>query len=442
MKRFSIQIAVRIIFLGIFLCPVPFFFSGGNKAIGVIFLMGAIISGFSLYHYSTSVNTKLVRFFESIQYSDFTIKFSSDNKLGKSFQDLNLEMNQVIEAFKSARAEKEANIHFLNTMVQHIDVGIICYDIHGQIEILNNSAIRLLEVYRLRRLDELLKTEHDKLYHEIRELNSGGRFMYHAKNGLQLSVNATKVNLRGRAVKIISLQNIRSELQEKELDAWQNLTKVLRHEIMNSIAPIVSLVGTMRDIVEEDLSGKAIGLEEPINDLSEALKTIESRGKGVMHFVNAYRDFTTLPKPVFVETQASKIMGRIEALALADVKDRNIDISFVVERDFTAALDVDQIEMVLINLVKNAIEAIGGKENGAISVKCFEQNKRRIIEVRDNGSGIVPEALEKIFIPFYTTKKTGQGIGLSLSKQILQMHRGDLTVRSELGKGTAFRLEF
>jgi two-component system nitrogen regulation sensor histidine kinase NtrY len=214
------------------------------------------------------------------------------------------------------------------------------------------------------------------------------------------------------------------------------------HEIMNSSAPIVSLVGTMRDIVEEDLSGKAIGLEEPINDLSEALKTIESRGKGVMHFVNAYRDFTTLPKPVFVETQASKIMGRIEALALADVKDRNIDISFVVERDFTAALDVDQIEMVLINLVKNAIEAIGGKENGAISVKCFEQNKRRIIEVRDNGSGIVPEALEKIFIPFYTTKKTGQGIGLSLSKQILQMHRGDLTVRSELGKGTAFRLEF
>ncbi|MFT7435850.1 MAG: two-component system nitrogen regulation sensor histidine kinase NtrY [Psychromonas sp.] len=250
------------------------------------------------------------------------------------------------------------------------------------------------------------------------------------------------MNLRGRAVKIISLQNIRSELQEKELDAWQNLTKVLRHEIMNSIAPIVSLVGTMRDIVEEDLSGKGIGIDEPINDLSEALKTIESRGKGVMHFVNAYRDFTTLPKPEFVETNASEIMGRIEALVMADAKDRNIEIAFIVEKDFSASLDIDLVEMVLINLVKNAFEAIGEKGKGAISVKCFEQSKLSIIEVRDNGSGIVPEALEKIFIPFYTTKKTGQGIGLSLSKQILQMHRGDLTVRSELGLGTSFRLEF
>jgi two-component system, NtrC family, nitrogen regulation sensor histidine kinase NtrY len=441
MKRFSIQVFLRGFFLAVFLCPVPFFWINNQKALAIVFFLFAVFSGISLYHYAISVNKKLVRFFESIQYSDFTVKFSSDNILGKSFQDLNVEMNLVIDAFKAARAEKEANIHFLHTMVQHIDVGIICYDAHGQIVILNNAAIRLLNVYRLRKLDELLKTEHAVLYHEMRQLNSGQRYMYKAKNGLQLSVNATKVNLRGRAVKIISLQNIRSELQEKELDAWQNLTKALRHEIMNSIAPIVSLVGTMRDIVQEDLIGK-VENNEAIEDLSEALKTIESRGKGVMNFVNAYRDFTTLPKPVFVNITASEILGRIEALAKSDAKVKSIHSEFIVESDFTVSVDIDQIEMVLINLVKNGFEALNGKENGAISIKAFTYKNQFIIEVKDNGMGIVPEALEKIFIPFYTTKKTGQGIGLSLSKQILQMHRGDLTVKSELGLGTSFRLEF
>lgn len=427
--------------MAFFLCPIPFMYQSGNVAMAIVFLLAAVISAFSLYNYSSSVNVKLVRFFESIQYSDFTVKFSSDNKLGKSFQDLNLEMNQVIEAFKAARAEKEANIHFLNTMVQHIDVGIICYDAHGQIEILNNAAIRLLDVYRLRKLDELLNTDHAVLYDEMRKLNSGSRFMYRAKNGLQLSVNATKVNLRGRAVKIISLQNIRSELQAQELDAWQNLTKVLRHEIMNSIAPIVSLVGTMRDIVQEDLKAE-VENQEAIEDLSEALKTIESRGKGVMNFVNAYRDFTTLPKPVFREMPASDILGRIEALVKADAKDRSSNVNFEIESDFEVLCDIDQIEMVIINLVKNAFEAIGDKQDGHVSVRAYQGAKLRYIEVKDNGTGIVPEALEKIFIPFYTTKKTGQGIGLSLSKQILQMHEGDLTVKSELGSGTIFRLEF
>lgn len=441
MKKFPLQIFLRILFLAFFLCPIPFMYQSGNQAMSIVFLIASVISGYSLYNYVTSVNLKLIRFFESVQYSDFTIKFSSDNKLGKSFRDLNIEMNQVIEAFKAARAEKEANIHFLNTMVQHIDVGIICYDAHGQIEILNNAAIRLLDIYRLRNLEELLSTEHATLYDEMRKLNSGNRFMYRAKNGLQLSVNATKVNLRGRAVKIISLQNIRSELQAQELDAWQNLTKVLRHEIMNSIAPIVSLVGTMRDIVQEDLKGE-VGNQEAIEDLSEALKTIESRGKGVMNFVNAYRDFTTLPKPVFKEMPVSHILGRIEALVKAEAKDKSSTVNFEIETDFSVLCDIDQIEMVIINLVKNAFEAIGEKETGHIIVKAYQGSKFKYIEVKDNGTGIVPEALTKIFIPFYTTKKTGQGIGLSLSKQILQMHRGDLTVKSELGLGTTFNLEF
>lgn len=440
MKRFSLNIVFRIILLAIFVCPVPYLWLNQQKAAAAVLFTMAVITAISFYRYATSVNKKLILFFESIRYSDFTVKFSSDNKLGKSFSDLNQQMNEVIDAFKAARAEKEANNQFLNTLVQHVDVGIICYDATETIEILNNAAIRLLDVYRLRELQDL-RTTHEKLYHVLRELNSGQRIMYETENGGQLAINATKVNLRGRAVKIISLQNIRTELQQKEVSSWQNLTKVLRHEIMNSIAPIVSMVGTMRSIVNEDLSDKP-GIEDSVEDLGEALKTIENRGKGIMKFVNAYRDFTTLPKPLFRETTVNALLDRVETLIRTDAQTKNVKLEIEIDNPFRLNIDPDQIEMVLINLVKNATEAIENKEDGRIDIKAYQQKGQRYIIVKDNGNGIVPEALEKIFIPFYTTKKTGSGIGLSLSKQILQLHHGDLTVRSELGKGSAFRLEF
>ncbi len=409
-------------------------------AAGVMLFLSILVA-VSLYTYVTSVNKKLILFFESIQYSDFTVKFSSDNTLGKSFSDLNNQMNLVVEAFKAARAEKEANIQFLNTLVQHIDVGIICYDFNENIEILNNAAIRLLDVYRLRELSNLKGTAVDRLYFILKDLGSGERVMFETDSGRQLAINATKVSLRGRAVKIISLQNIRSELQQKELSSWQNLTRVLRHEIMNSIAPIVSLVGTMRSIVDEDLSKKE-GIEDSVEDLGEALKTIENRGKGIMNFVNAYRDFTTLPKPIKRETSAKELLHRLQSLLNSNGVADHITVSVHIENDYLLHIDTDQIEMVLINLVKNAREAFEENQAGKIEIRAYQKEGQRFITVKDNGKGMVPEALEKIFIPFYTTKKTGQGIGLSLSKQILQSHDGDLTARSELGKGSVFRLEF
>lgn len=440
MKKFSINIIFRILLTAVFICPVPFLIYQKHYEYAVIAFIIFLFSAISLYKYTTAINRKITFFFESIQYADFTVKFSADNKMGKSFSELNEQLNKVIETFKAARAEKEANIHFLNTMVQHIDVGIICYGANEQIEILNNTAIRLLGVYRLRELNDLVKAGNADLYQLIKDLDSGQRVMFQTRNGSQLAINATKINLRGRAVKIISLQNIRTELQQKELSSWQNLTKVLRHEIMNSIAPIVSMVGTMRNIVDEDFKDVK-GVDAPVADLGEALKIIELRGKGIMNFVNAYRDFTTLPKPIFTETTAAELLNRMESLVKADFERKKIIFLVTVENDFSVRCDLDQIEMVLINLIKNATESVENKEQGKIVLTAYQKNGQRYIAVKDNGKGIVPEALEKIFIPFYTTKKTGQGIGLSLSKQILQMHGGDLTVQSTLHEGAIFELE-
>lgn len=441
MKNFSIGITWRILVLAAFICPIPFLINQKNWLL--VFLLGSISISllFNLFHYVNNVNRKLARFFESVRYSDFAVKFRSDDKLGKSFREVNQQLNGVLEAFRQARAEKEANLQYINTIVQHVNVGLLSFDSAGNIELINNAAYRLLGIYRLRNVNELNKTQHGELYEILQGLSSGGKALYTASNEQQISINATNVSLRGRMIKLVSLQNIQSELQQKELDAWQNLTKVLRHEIMNSVTPIVSLVGTMKSIVEMDLIDKP-EISETVSDLREALNTIEGRGKGIMNFVNAYREFTSIPKPVLQETKAKALVENVLNLVKPQLQERKIQLITQYYDDFEVLADAQQIEMVLINLIKNAIESMDKKISPKLKVKIQLSDNQRLIEISDNGSGIEPEAVEKIFIPFYTTKKTGSGIGLSLSRQIMQMHGGNLKVHSEVGKGSSFQMYF
>ncbi|WP_025765267.1 sensor histidine kinase [Dyadobacter tibetensis] len=435
MKRFSIQIILRISLLVLTASALPFLVALRMYLAACLIGVILLFLGISLYRVTTSVNRKLTLFFESIEYSDFTVKLNSDSQKGNSFADLNSRLTNVMEMFRASRAEKEANFHFLNTVLQHIDVGIICYKKSGEVEIMNKAAIRLLDLHKLRKISDLRNSNKGNLYESIQEISIPGRLMYESEEGRQLSITITKLELQGRTVNILGIQNIRTELQIKEVTAWQNLTKVLRHEIMNSIAPIVSLVGTMRTILSEDFVSKE-GIEEPLEDLNLALSTIESRGNGIIDFVNAYRDFTTLPKPALKVIWVSDILRHFENLILSTPIDINIIHNFEIE------CDQGQIEMVLLNLVKNAVEAVGDSENARIEIKTYLQNSHKIIEVMDNGTGIVPEAIDKIFVPFFTTKKTGSGIGLSLSKQIMQMHGGDLRVTSQQGIGTSFGMIF
>ncbi|GAB3502087.1 sensor histidine kinase [Emticicia fontis] len=396
---------------------------------------------FWIFTYTTSINRKLARFFESVRYSDFTVKFRSDNKLGKSFEEVNQQFNGVLEAFRQARAEKEANLHYINTIVQHVNVGLLSYDTSGNIELINNAAFRILNIYRLRNINELAKTNHSGLFDILNDISSGSKALYQTSNEKQISINAATVSLRGRVIKLISLQNIQSELQQKELEAWQNLTKVLRHEIMNSVTPIVSLASTMREIIELDLAEKD-DIQETVADLKEALFTIENRSKGIMNFVNAYREFTSIPKPKFVDTNSKDLIAQVLNLVQPQLKEKQVVLKTDFKEDFELVADTEQIEMVLINIIKNAVESVENRLNPQIRIRTFELDEQRIIEIADNGSGIEPEALEKIFIPFYTTKKTGSGIGLSLSRQIMQMHGGNLKVSSKVGEGSKFLIIF
>lgn len=441
MRHFAIGIIWRVGILSIILMGLVYFFLQGQwSAVGLFSILVALIF-FWIFTYTTSINRKLARFFESVRYSDFTVKFRSDNKLGKSFEEVNQQFNGVLEAFRQARAEKEANLHYINTIVQHVNVGLLSYDTSGNIELINNAAFRILNIYRLRNINELAKTSHAGLFDILNNISSGSKALYQTSNEKQISINAATVSLRGRVIKLISLQNIQAELQQKELEAWQNLTKVLRHEIMNSVTPIVSLASTMREIIELDLAEKE-DIQETVADLKEALFTIENRSKGIMNFVNAYREFTSIPKPVFEETTSKDLIAQVLNLVQPQLREKQITLKTDFKEDFELMADTEQIAMVLINIIKNAVESVESRLNPQIRIRTFEIDEQKIIEIADNGSGIEPEALEKIFIPFYTTKKTGSGIGLSLSRQIMQMHGGNLKVSSKVGEGSKFLIIF
>ena len=254
MDRFALGIGWRIAVIVALSSAITYFYLQEINSLLLFPLVGGeLIFIANLYRYVTSLNRKLTRFLESVRYSDFAVAFRADNNLGPTFHQLNDQFNEVLDAFRQARAEKEANLHYVNTIVQHVNVGLLTFDAAGQVELVNQTALRLLNTYRLRTLNDLNSIQ-PALADLLRmAANSPTPVSYQTGTDGELSVRCTAVRLRGRLVTVVSMQNIRTELQQRELDAWQNLTKVLRHEIMNSITPIVSLAGTMRDIVEADL---------------------------------------------------------------------------------------------------------------------------------------------------------------------------------------------
>jgi len=284
------------------------------------------------------------------------------------------------------------------------------------------------------------------LHEALMDVQSGKSTLYKAGNEFLLTLQATELRIRGNTVKLVTLQNIQTELQKQELEAWQNLTRVLRHEIMNSITPISSLTSTLREILEQDLIKKEDNYElktEGAEDLREGLNTIESRSKGLIKFIDAYREYTSLPQPKIKNIRVKDLIEKVAQLLKPEFKKTSIQFSYKSDSEYlTIQADEEMIEQVLINLIKNAIEALENLPNAKIELTGTYNDNAVIIEVSDNGPGIIPEAIERIFIPFFTTKKSGSGIGLALSRQIMQMHNGSLTVKSEPDVKTTFTLNF
>jgi nitrogen fixation/metabolism regulation signal transduction histidine kinase len=411
----------------------------------VLTLVIIIFQLVEIFRFVSQTNRKLTRFLESVKYSDFISGFTSDNKLGRSFKDLNIAFNEVLEAFRKARSEKEEHWQYLNSVVQQVRTGILSYDVDGDIQLMNMNAKKFVGINSIRNIRELISVN-PKLYHAINTVEAGKSQLYKGGNELYLTIQSTELRIRGVDVKLVTLQNIQPELQKQELEAWQNLTRVLRHEIMNSITPISSLTSTLREILDHDMERKNSHYElkeEGADDLREGLSTIENRSKGLIKFIDAYREYTSLPKPKMSLVRLKDLIEKVAQLMKTELKKTKINFNCECSSEYlTIQADVEMIEQVLINLLKNAIEALGDSPNPELHlVGRYDESAVRI-EVIDNGPGIIKEALEHIFVPFYTTKRTGSGIGLSLSRQIMQMHNGSITVESEPHVRTVFTLRF
>lgn len=410
-----------------------------------LFIIMVIIQIIFLLRYSESSFKKVRTFLDNIKQDKYSqvypVKFD-----GTETDDLHIEFNAILAKLKEDQAEKEANYQYFRSVFKHLSIGLITFGENGEIQIMNTSAKRILNVDDLKNVDQI-ENLNKELFLAIKSLRTGGSELIkiaHPDGIMQLSVYVIELLMRGEKFKLVSLQNIQSELEEKEMEAWQNLVKILTHEIMNSIAPISSLAGTLKGELENQLE-KNEGLNpSDLEDYLMGITTIEKRSEGLISFVSDFRSLAHIPPPKFSSIRISNLFEQLETLLHHQIQAGEIHLIKEIDPEELILFgDQTQIEQVMINLTQNAIQAVEDSDEKIIRLRAFiDEAGKIIIEVCDTGKGIEEEALGKIFIPFFTTKKKGSGIGLSLSKQIMRRHKGNIQVRSTIGEGTVFKLIF
>ena len=407
-----------------------------------------ILEIFLLVRYVERTNRKLTQFFQSIRYADFSSSFS-DPGLGKSFEDLSREFNQVIEVFRKYRAEKEESFNYLQTVIQHVSIGILVFQRDGKVDVFNQAVRKMLKIRNIRDIHELEEVKED-LPAILLGLKAGDSTLiklFTDSELLQLSINATEFRMRGEDYILLSMQDISAELDEKEIESWQKMIRVLTHEIMNSITPITSLASTVHDMTVDKQDGKTVIRQlddEDAESVDSALVTIKNRSQGLLNFVEVYRNLTRIPKPNFRYFRVSELFDRCYLLLHPRMEEHQIKCSRTVfPPDLMITADPDLIDQVIINLMLNSIDAVSEVEDPQISIFATLNSSNRVtIDFKDNGVGIKPDVMDKIFMPFFTSKKQGSGVGLSLSRQIMHLHKGSVSVRSKPGEGTVFTLVF
>lgn len=448
-KNYRLNIIIRVILLTatvyLFFITLKsnFFIAPVIVAVTVVFQVASLI------RYLDRTNRELTSFLESIRFSEFTRTFQIEG-MGGTFNELNRAFNEVMLDFQKVRAEKEESFHYLQTIVQNIDVSVIAYTADGNIELINKTSKKLFQLSTIKNIKSLENLSPD-LVNTLLGIKPGENRLVKVQYDddiLQLAIYASTIKIKDKIIYLVTIKDIQNVLEEQETEAWQKLIRVLTHEIMNSITPIASLSSTL-DLMLKGMVGES--KDEPlqvdaesVNEIQEALQTINKRSTGLLHFVNTYRNLTRIPKPNFGVCKVKELLGNIESIMDEELKKFEISLSTSVDpEDLTFTVDEQLIEQVLINLVKNSVHALNGQPDARIQLAGFMNKRGRVtLQVTDNGPGILKDVLDKIFIPFFTTKPSGSGIGLSLSKQILRLHNGSISAHSEPGTETVFTLTF
>jgi len=444
-KQPGSRLVIRIVLLALEIFFTSYLFFSGQILFGILVLLIAIYQSYNLYEFLKKAQAEVAQFVESIHYRDFSRYFDVKHAPAE-LQTLRQGFNEINTTFKVISLEKETQYQYLQKILELVDTGILSYEIEtGTIVWMNESLKRLLKIPFLKTIQSLDKRD-PALCEVITNLRPGESLVneiHIERNTLKILMAATAFQTEGKKFKLIAFQNVNEALDETESKAWQKLLRVMTHEIMNSVAPISSLADTLKNRLQH--SNELVDDESgTLEDLSLGMETIKRRSEGLLKFAQTYRNLNMITAPNLQKFYVKDLFKTQQRLMLPTLDQKNIDLEIILkEPDLQIEADINLIEQVLINLLLNAMEAIKEIENPKIILTASQsKNNRAAIKVIDNGPGIDDEVLDKIFIPFFSTKKSGSGIGLSLCKQIMMLHKGNIQVQSIKDEGTAFILQF
>ena len=446
-KLYYLAIGLRLAVFALSSVAVFFFALEGMWAVMVASSVLLLLFALSIIRYINGINRELTFFFDAVRNEDSSLWFV-ENLKNKSLRELHQSMNRLNQRISEIKIQNEHNEKFFRELLRYSTTGLLAVDNRGIIEVINDAALKLIGLEYIAHID-LIKQQNAALYDILVKITPGRGHTYKLIVNNELRLLSIKVSIfifGNRKYRIFSIHDIQPDIEDNQIDTWQKLIRILTHEIMNSVAPITSLCNTLGKFVT--VSGRA----KPADSMTDAditgiitgLLVIEDRGRGLMHFVDDYRRLTKLPKPVFSKVNIDEWLDSNLLLLGPQLKEEKVELKLMRNHQKTEFPgDAKLLSQVFINLVNNALDAVKENTEKKILIKTSDNpGGNHVIHIADNGRGIAADDLEKIFIPFYTTKENGSGIGLSLSQQIMRMHKGKLSVRSVPGRQTVFTIMF
>jgi two-component system nitrogen regulation sensor histidine kinase NtrY len=454
--RYEISLTIRVILLLASITAAAFCIVSNRYTLLIFVGLMIVFQILNFIQFINKTNTELSQFIEAVQYRDFSLQFTEKNA-PVSVRQLRRAFNQINATFKQLSSEREEQYQYLQKILELVDTGILSYDQEGNVGWINEAFKRMMNVPYLRNISSLEKRDMS-VYQAIMSLENGDSQLVKINHKQVLLAKTTFLN-EDIETNLIAFQNVNEAIEDTEAQAYQKLLRVMTHEIMNSVAPIASLAETMesaiarRKGIERRNGGREIGgkikngekeNDDEFDDISLGISTIRKRSENLLKFADTYRQLAKVSMTSFSKFYIRDLFEGVEILLENQIEQQNIEFDVII-KDFELMIEGDMvlIEQVLINLIINAIDAVKNQENPKITLSVFQNNQQQtIIEVRDNGVGMSDELMDKIFVPFFTSKPNGSGIGLSLSKQIMALHKGTMTVNSVEKQGTSFRLGF
>ena len=446
-SRFQLGIVLRVLALVATLALLAWSLTHTGWYVTILMVSAASVAQVvTLLHFVNRSGREMARFLGAVAFDDASVTFSALST-DAAFGDLSAAMTRVVNQLRLGRAEREEQAQYLQTLIAHVPVALVMIDERGTIQLLNLAARRLFETACS---DLGQAARHGAGFaiglEALKPGDSAILKMERSSGTLQLKVAATGLTMSGVRQRLLSLQNIETELTAQELAAWQTVIRVMAHEVINSLTPITSLAATAQALVAESLTGVLEGdpRRATLTDTSEALDTIARRSGGLLHFVQNHRRLTRQMIPKIEITPIRRVFSRLQRLLATELAARNVDLSLsIAPETLEIAADIELLDQALINLMRNAMEALRDGCEGHISLSAHrEAGGRTVIAVADNGPGIASDQREKVFVPFFTTKRQGSGVGLTLVRQIATVHGATVNIDETPGGGATVSLRF